>query len=138
LSRTWRASITAQHYEEVTVWIEHLIRERHLAASSVNIAVHALRFLYGTTLGRDTAPLLAAVPRMKRNVRRAEVYAGSEVEALLTAPTQPRDRAFLMTVYAGGIQRDPGVITRTASKLVWPSNLSVGFPHFSAAPLHDQ
>jgi hypothetical protein len=42
-------------YEEVTVWIEHLIRERHLAASSVNIAVHAVRFLYGTTLGRDTA-----------------------------------------------------------------------------------
>lgn len=91
-------------YEEVTVWIEHLIKERRLAASSVNIAVNAVRFLYGTTLGRDTAALLAAIPRMKRNVRRAEVYAVSEVEALLTAPSQPRDRAFLMTVYAGGLR----------------------------------
>src|SRR5574341_1733388 len=41
---------------------------------------------------------------MKRNTRRAEVYAVSEIEALLTAPPQPRDRAFLMTVYACGLR----------------------------------
>ena len=91
-------------YEEVTVWIEHLIKERHLAPSSVNIAVNAVRFLYGTTLGRDTGPLLAGIPRMKRNTRRAEVYATSELEILLIAPTQPRDRAFLMTVYSCGLR----------------------------------
>ena len=91
-------------YEEVTVWIHHLIKERKLAPSSVNIAVNAVRFLYGVTLGRDTAALLAAIPRMKRNIRRAEVYARSELEAILTAPCQPRDRAFLMTVYAGGLR----------------------------------
>jgi len=91
-------------YEEVTVWIHHLIRERHLAPSSVNIAVNAVRFLYGVTLGRDTAALLAGIPRMKRDIRRAEIYARSELEALLIAPTQPRDRAFLMTVYAAGLR----------------------------------
>jgi hypothetical protein len=31
-------------YDEVVDWIHHLIRERHLAASSVNIAVNAVRF----------------------------------------------------------------------------------------------
>jgi site-specific recombinase XerD len=91
-------------YEEVTVWLHHLITERQLSASTVNIAVNAVRFLYGVTLGRDLAPLLAAIPHMKRNIRRAEVYARSELEALLTAPTQPRDRAFLMTVYAAGLR----------------------------------
>lgn len=91
-------------YEEVAVWIEHLIKQRQLAASTVNIAVNAVRFLYGTTLERDTTALLAAIPRMKRNVRRAEVYAVCEVEALLTAPPQPRERAFLMTVYACGLR----------------------------------
>jgi integrase/recombinase XerD len=104
LAKYYRRSPDQISYEEVTIWIEHLIRERHLAPSSVNIAVNAVRFLYGTTLGRDTAALLAGIPRMKRNTRRAEVYAVSEVEALLTAPTQPRDRAFLMTVYAGGLR----------------------------------
>src|SRR5713226_5026217 len=91
-------------YDEVVDWIHHLIRERHLAASSVNIAVNAVRFLYGVTLQRDVAALMAGIPRMKRNTRRAEVYARSEVEAILTAPAQPRDRASLMTVYAGGLR----------------------------------
>jgi site-specific recombinase XerD len=104
LARFYRRSPDLISYEEVTVWLEHLIHQRHLAPSSVNIAVNAVRFLYGTTLGRDTAALLAAIPHMKRHTRRAEVYARSEVEAILTAPAQPRDRAFLMTVYAGGLR----------------------------------
>jgi len=91
-------------YDEVVDWIHHLIGERHLAASSVNIAVNAVRFLYGVTLQRDVGALMAGIPRMKRNTRRAEAYARSEVEAILTAPVWPRDRAFLMTVYAGGLR----------------------------------
>lgn len=104
LARYFHRSPDRISYEEVTVWIHHLIKDRKLAPSSVNIAVNAVRFLYGVTLGRDTAALLAAIPRMKRNIRRAEVYARSELEALLTAPLQPRDRAFLMTVYAAGLR----------------------------------
>jgi site-specific recombinase XerD len=41
---------------------------------------------------------------MKRATPRAEVYARSEVEAILTTPIQPRDRVFLMTVYACGLR----------------------------------
>jgi integrase/recombinase XerD len=104
LARYFHRSPDQLSYEEVTVWIHHLIKDRKLAPSSVNIAVNAVRFLYGVTLGRDTAALLAAIPRMKRNTRRAEVYARSELEAILTAPRQPRDRAFLMTVYAAGLR----------------------------------
>jgi site-specific recombinase XerD len=104
LARYFDRSPDQISYEEVTVWIHHLIKDRKLAPSSVNIAVNAVRFLYGVTLCRDTAALLAAIPRMKRNTRRAEVYARSELEAILTAPCQPRDRAFLMTVYAGGLR----------------------------------
>ena len=84
--------------------MHHLIRERHQSASSVNIAVNAVRFLYGVTFQRDVEALMAGMPRMKRNTRRAEVYARSEIEAILSAPAQPRDRAFLMTVYAGGLR----------------------------------
>lgn len=104
LARYYRRSPDQISYEEVTIWIEHLIKERHLAPSSVNIAVNAVRFLYSTILRRDLTALLAGIPRMKRDVRRAEVYATSELEKLLTAPAQPRDRAFLMAVYAGGLR----------------------------------
>ena len=41
---------------------------------------------------------------MKHAIRRAEIYARSEVEAILSAPRQPRDRVFLMTVYACGLR----------------------------------
>jgi site-specific recombinase XerD len=104
LARYYHRSPDQLTYDEVVDWIHHLIRERHQAASSVNIAVNAVRFLYGVTLQRDVQALMAAIPRMKRNTRRAEVYARSEIEAILSAPTQPRDRAFLMTVYAGGLR----------------------------------
>ena len=92
-------------YDEVVTWLHHLIKERKLAASSVNIAVNAVRFLYAVTLGRDTAPLLAQVPRMKRDTKRAHAYAVSEIEAILRAPLRLRDRAFLMTVYSAGLVR---------------------------------
>ena len=90
--------------QSVTDWLYYLVEERELSASSVNIAVNAVRFLYGVTLGRNTNVLMASVPRMKHSIRRAEIYARSEVEAILSAPRQPRDRAFLMTVYACGLR----------------------------------
>ena len=104
LARYYHRSPELISYEEVTDWLYHLIKERQLSASSVNVAVNAVRFLYGITLGRNTEGLMASVPHMKHAIRRAEIYARSEVEAILSAPSQPRDRAFLMTVYACGLR----------------------------------
>ena len=104
LARYYRRSPELISYEEVSGWLYYLITERHQSASSVNVAVSAVRFLYGVTLGRETVDFMASVPHMKRTTRRAEVYARSEVEAILTAPRQPRDRVLLMTVYACGLR----------------------------------
>lgn len=91
-------------YEQAADWLHYLIRERRQAPNTVNIAVNALRFLYGVTLHRDLTELQARVPRLKRDTKRANVYATSEVVAILTAPKSARDRAFLMTVYACGLR----------------------------------
>lgn len=108
LARYHRRSPELISYEEVTDWLYHLIKERHLSASSVNVAVNAVRFLYGITLGRDTEQLTASVPHMKHAIHRSEIYARSELEAILSAPGQRRDRAFLMTVYACGLRLSEG------------------------------
>src|SRR5260370_17118 len=100
LARYYRRSPELISYEEVAGWLYHLIKERQLSASSVNIAVSAVRFLYAVTLGRETLDLMASIPHMKRATRRAEVYARSEVEATLTPPSQPRHPALFITVYA--------------------------------------
>jgi integrase/recombinase XerD len=104
LARYYRRSPELISYEQVTGWLYHLIKERQLSASSVNIAVSAVRFLYAVTLDRETLELMASIRHMKRATRRAEVYARSEVEAILTAPRQPRDRVLLMTVYGCGLR----------------------------------
>src|SRR5258705_202553 len=67
LARYYRRSPELISYEEVTGWLYHLIKERQLSASSVNIAVSALRFLYAVTLERETVDLMASVPHMKRH-----------------------------------------------------------------------
>jgi integrase/recombinase XerD len=53
LARYYRRSPELISYEEVTGWLHYLIKERQLAASSINIAVSAVRFLYAVTLGRE-------------------------------------------------------------------------------------
>jgi Putative transposase len=63
-----------------------------------------VRFLYGITLGHNTEWPTTTVPHMKHAIRRAEIYARSELEAILSVPSQPRDRAFLITVYACGLR----------------------------------
>src|SRR5438093_1360515 len=100
LARYYRRSPELISYEEVTGWLYHLIKERQLSASSVNIAVSAVRFLYAVKLGRETLDLMASVSDMKRATGRAD----SEIEAILTPPRQPRDRVFLMTVYGCGLR----------------------------------
>ena len=92
LARYYRRSPDELSYEQAADWLHHLIRERRQAPNTVNIAVNALRFLYGQTLHRDLNELQARVPRLKRDTKRANVYATSEVTAILTAPRAPRRR----------------------------------------------
>ena len=65
LARYYHRSPELISYQEVADWLYYLIKERELSASSVNIAVNAVRFLYGVTLERNTDQLMASVPRMK-------------------------------------------------------------------------
>ena len=72
LARCYRRSPALISYEEVTDWVYHLITERLLSPSSVNVAVNAVRFLYAVTLGRETVDLMASLPHMKRFSGRAQ------------------------------------------------------------------
>src|SRR6266853_3981025 len=72
LARYYQRSPELISYEEVTNWLYHLIKERQLSASSVNVAVSAVRFLYAVTLGRETLDLMASVSDMKRATGRGQ------------------------------------------------------------------
>lgn len=91
--------------EQVRQYLFYLASERKLSASTVNQAVNALRFFYEHVVRRDVEALRRALPHGRKVTRRPEVFSIEEVTRLLTigAP-HPKHRAFLMTVYGGGLR----------------------------------
>lgn len=91
--------------EQIADWLYHLKTARRFSPSSLNLAVCACRFFYGTTLGRSTENIKSSAPRCRDPRKIPHVYSPEQIERLLTAGcTDPRDRAFLMTVYAAGLR----------------------------------
>jgi site-specific recombinase XerD len=83
----------------------HLAQERKLAASTINQAVNAFRFLYDRVLHRDVEVLYRSLPHPRKAIRRPQVFSIQEVERLLTVGClNPKHRAFLMTVYGAGLR----------------------------------
>lgn len=79
--------------------------QRGLSFSTVNIAVSALRLLYGEVLGRSMEQLKDALPRRNKPARKARVYAKEELKALFEKGCRTlTHRAFLMTVYGAGLR----------------------------------
>lgn len=87
--------------EDVRTFQLHLL-ERRVSWSSFNQAVCALRFLYGTTLGRPEQ--LPMIPYGKRPKTLPSVLAPQEVLRLIDAAQTPRDRIFLQVAYGCGLR----------------------------------
>jgi integrase/recombinase XerD len=91
--------------EELKVYLLHLAQERHLAPSSLNQHVSALRCFYDLVLHRSPEVLRRAVPRVRKAIRRPQVFSVQELERLFTVGCpHPKHRAFLMTVYGAGLR----------------------------------
>lgn len=86
-------------------YLLYLRRERKLSPSSLNQPVSALRTLYHLVLNRPLDQLQRVIPRVRRQIRRPQIFSRSELEKLFTVGCpHPRSRAFLMTVYGAGLR----------------------------------
>ena len=88
--------------EDVRDYQVHLANEKKASWSSLNIAVCALRFFYGTTLGKDWA--VQHIPYARKESPLPAVPSQAEVKTLLESATNFRDLALLMTAYSGGLR----------------------------------
>jgi len=104
----------AQHYhrapdqisdEELRAYLLHLRQQRHLAPSSLNQHVSALRCFFDLVLQRPAEQLGRVLVRVRSQTHRPQVFSRGELERLFTvgAPA-PKTRAFLMTVYGAGLR----------------------------------
>ena len=88
--------------EHVRQYQLHLLHERKASWSGFNQAVSALRFLYGTTLGRPE--YLERLPYGRRPRTLPLVLSQEEVLELLRCTRHAGHRMVLMTMYATGLR----------------------------------
>jgi len=89
--------------EEIRAYQLHLVHDRKLSASSLFVAVGALRFLYRVTLKKDW-PIETVIPTPKRATRLPVVLSQEEVRRLLDAVVIYKHRVILTTCYAAGLR----------------------------------
>lgn len=88
--------------EEIHAYQVYLVHQKKASWSAFNIAVCALRFLYGTTLGKDWA--IAQIPFAKIPKRKPVILSMQEVCTFLQAIPNLKYRVLVMIVYATGMR----------------------------------
>jgi integrase/recombinase XerD len=89
--------------DQIRTYQVYLTNERHLAPSSIVIAVAALRFLYKVTLRKDWSfDEVAPVPKKPQTL--PVVLSPEEVIQFLSSVASPKHRAILTTCYAAGLR----------------------------------
>jgi len=104
--------------EHVRAWQVHLVEERGLSWSALNVAVCALRCLYSVTLGKDWT--IKYIPYAKGEKALPVVLSPAEVQRFLDAVTKPNTTAPVVwpiwapsrTDSLGSVERDASLILR--------------------------
>ncbi len=84
--------------EEIRTYQIYLVREKRVATGTLNIAVAALRFLYGTTLDKDWK--IESIPYAKAPKKLPAVLSQNEVLRFFDAISNLKHRAIVMTIYS--------------------------------------
>jgi integrase/recombinase XerD len=91
--------------EEIKDYLVHLVQVKQLSPSSVNVAVSGMRCFYDLVMKRQCEHLGRVLPRSAKAIHRPRVYSIAELERLFVRGcVHPKHRAFLMTVYGGGLR----------------------------------
>ncbi len=88
---------------EIRAWQLHLAQDRHLAASSISVAVAALRFLDTVTLRRPWK-VAEDIPHGRQSKALPDVLSPQEVAVFLDAVKTAKQRTILTVCYAAGLR----------------------------------
>lgn len=88
--------------DKVRSYLLHLVRKKRVARGTYNLSLCAIRFLYRTTLGRDS--VVEGIQYPKSEMKLPVVLSLDEVARFLAAIHSLKHRAILMTAYAAGLR----------------------------------
>jgi site-specific recombinase XerD len=89
--------------DDIRAYQLHLTRDKRLSASSILVAVAAIRFLYKVTLKRDWN-IDDAIPACRQPQKLPVVMSHEEVNRFLLAVENPKHRVILTVCYAAGLR----------------------------------
>jgi len=112
LARYYRRPPDQITAEEVQAYLLELLQVRKRAWSTVNIAVHGLRFLYHVTLKRDA--MTFSIPSGHAPATLPHILSTDDVRRILAATPNVRHHAMLATTYAAGLRVNELVHLRVA------------------------
>ena len=99
---------------EIRAWQIYLAQDKRLAASSISVAVAALRFLYTVTLQRQWT-IRYDIPFCRQPNQLPEVLSPEEVATFLDAVKIPKQRVILTVCYAAGLRVSEAVRLKPAA-----------------------
>jgi integrase/recombinase XerD len=102
LARYYRRSPDQISADEVQAYLLELLQVRKRAWSTVNIAVHGMRFLYHVTLKHDHVTF--SIPAGRQPAKLPHILSTEDVRRILAATTNARHHAMLATTYAAGLR----------------------------------
>jgi integrase/recombinase XerD len=100
--------------DEIRAWQIYLVEERRLAASSISIAVAALRFVYTVSLKRPWV-VEEGIPTSRQPKKLPVVPSPEEVSRFLDAVKSPKHRMILTVCYATGLRISEAVSLKPAA-----------------------
>jgi len=99
---------------EIRAWQIYLAQDKRLAASSISVAVAALRFLYTVTLRRPWT-VEDDIPSCRQPRQLPDVLSPEEVAAFLDAVKKLNQRVILTVCYAAGLRVSEAVALKPAA-----------------------
>jgi site-specific recombinase XerD len=102
LVREYRVPPDQLSQEQIQAHLDRLIREQHLAWSTVNVRCSAFQCFYGELLKRPSTQF--SLPPRGRSRRRPVVLDRATVRCILQSPPCLKHRALLTLVYGSGLR----------------------------------
>ena len=102
LHRYYQLSPAKLNQEEIKSYLLYLISKRKLAASTYNVAIHALRFFYDIVLRRIIS--YHDFPLSKEPKKLPDILSTSEVANIIKAAINIKHRTVLVLVYGAGLR----------------------------------
>ena len=103
LARHFRKSPDLLSPDEIRAYQLYLVQEKHLSASSILVAIAAIRFLYKVTLKRDWI-VEEVVPTCRKPQKLPIILSQEEVSRFLGAIENLKYRVVLTICYAAGLR----------------------------------